>query len=210
MSADNLCVRCKHLSPAMDPNIQLAFLGRCLKREWPFTLAIPLEGWQECEFFEDSGTVYVPPSPTAAEVEVEKPKAPVVRRLEFYYSSVEEPGDAFPCNVGVALALIEELKKHGVQVEAIDTKDIKDRFPIYHRAVSGPSADKRPVFGIKGALVEDFGGRVPALLIYEGDRYPSEVFPRMDKELGRVISVEEALRRELPHEADRAEVGEEL
>jgi hypothetical protein len=31
-------------------------------------------------------------------------------------------------------------------------------------------------------------------MVFEGDRYPSEVFPRMDRELNRVVGVEEALQ----------------
>ena len=50
-----LCVRCKHLKPALDANIQKAYLGKCVKREWPFTLSITLQGWTECEVFEASG-----------------------------------------------------------------------------------------------------------------------------------------------------------
>ena len=61
--------------------------------------------------------------------------------------------------------------------------------------MTGPSAAKRAVFGMKGALEEDFGRRVPALMIFEGDRYPAEVFPRMDRELNRVVGVEEALEK---------------
>jgi hypothetical protein len=198
MSQDSLCVRCVHLLPALDPNIQKAFLGRCLKREWPFTLSIPLEGWKECEVFAASGHIYVPPSAMPVTATAAPTAAKAVRRLEFYYSRAEPPGDAFPCDVAVALALVRELQARGIDVRAIDVSGVKDRFPIYHRAVSGPVAEVRPVFGMKGALVEDFGGRVPALLIYAGDRYPVEVFPRMDKTLGRVMTVEEALQRELP------------
>jgi hypothetical protein len=69
---------------------------------------------------------------------------------------------------------------------------IKDRFPIYHKTVSGPDASVRPVFGAKGALVEDFGTNVPALLVFEGDRYPVMAFPRTDTQRG-TIRVEQAL-----------------
>ena len=61
----SLCVRCTHMRPALDPNIQKAYLGKCTKREWPFTLAITLQGWSECDVFEDSGKAYVPPDPAA-------------------------------------------------------------------------------------------------------------------------------------------------
>jgi hypothetical protein len=45
-------------------------------------------------------------------------------------------------------------------------------------------------------LEEEFGKAVPALMIYakEGERYPEEVFPRSDKDLGRLVGVEEALQ----------------
>ena len=65
-----LCVRCKHLRPALDPNIQKAYLGKCVKREWPFTLSITLQGWTECDVFEASGKTYVPPEPVAAKAAV--------------------------------------------------------------------------------------------------------------------------------------------
>ena len=61
-----LCVRCEHLKPALDANIRKAYLGKCVKREWPFTLSITLQGWTECEVFEASGNTYAPPEPVAA------------------------------------------------------------------------------------------------------------------------------------------------
>ncbi len=72
-----------------------------------------------------------------------------------------------------------------------------DLFPIYNAAVTGPSSAKRAVFGTKGALEAEFGTSVPALLIFAKatDRSPVEVFPRMDRELNRLIGVEEALEK---------------
>ena len=32
-------------------------------------------------------------------------------------------------------------------------------------------------------------------MTFRGDRYPTEVFPRMDRELNRVLGVEQALER---------------
>jgi hypothetical protein len=45
-------------------------------------------------------------------------------------------------------------------------------------------------------LEEEFGKSVPALLIYakEGDRYPEEVLPRSDRDLSRLVGIEEALQ----------------
>ena len=188
-----LCVRCKHLRPALDPNIQKAYLGKCTKREWPFTLSITLQGWTACEVFEDSGTTYVPPQPVVAKAAPSTGKAAAAKRVEFYYSSAQKPGVTFPCDIPRALQLVKELQEAGVDCKAIDVAGIKDRFPIYHKSVSGPDASVRPVFGFKGALVEDFGTTVPALLVFEGDRYPVLAFPRTDAQRG-TIRVEQALQ----------------
>jgi hypothetical protein len=191
-NTDCLCVRCTHLRPALDPNIQKAYLGKCVKREWPFTLSITLQGWTECEVFADSGKTYVPPQPVAAKAAATaKPAA--AKRVEFYYSSTQKPGETFPCDINRALQLVKDLQGAGVNCKAMDVAGIKDRFPIYHKSVSGPDASVRPVFGFKGALVEDFGTTVPALLIFEGDRYPVLAFPRNDAQRG-TIRVEQALQ----------------
>jgi len=189
---NSLCVRCKHLRPALDPNLQKAYLGQCLKREWPFTLSITLEGWTECDVFEDSGKAYVPPDPAAAKAAAAAAAAKGPKRVEFYYSSAQKSGELFPCDNARALELIKNLQAKGVDVKAVDVSGVKDRFPIYHKAVSGPDAAVRPVFGAKGALVEDFGTNVPALLIFEGDRYPTMAFPRSDAKRG-TVRVEQAL-----------------
>lgn len=187
----NLCVRCKEFRPALDPNIQRAYLGKCVKREWPFTLSITHEGWSQCEVFADSGKVYVPPDPAkAVAAAATGPTGP--KRVEFYYSSTVKPGETFPCDVNKALELVKKLQAAGADAKAIDTAGIKDRFPIYHKSVSGPDASVRPVFGFKGALCEDFGTTVPALLVFEGDRYPILAFPRNDAKRG-TIRVEQAL-----------------
>lgn len=185
------CVRCKHLRPALDPNIQRAYLGQCLKREWPFTLSVTLQGWSDCDVFEDSGKVYVPSDPAAATATAATTTTGK-KRVEFYYSTAQKPGEAFPCDNARALDLIKRLQAKGVDAKAIDTAGIKDRFPIYHKSVSGPDASVRPVFGAKGALVDDFGTNVPALLVFEGDRYPSLAYPRTDAQRG-LIRVEQAL-----------------
>jgi hypothetical protein len=193
-----LCVRCKHLRPALDPILQQAYLGKCMKREWPFTLAITLQGWMECEVFEDSGKVYVPPEVPLSALPYVKPAAAgagakkVSRRVEFYYSSTRKSGDTFPCDISRALELVKKSQAAGVDCEAIDVARIEDCFPIYHKSVTGPDATMRPVFGFKGALADDFGTTVPALLVFEGDRYPTLVFPRNDAKRG-LIHVEQAL-----------------
>lgn len=187
-----LCVRCKHLRPALDPNIQKAYLGKCVKREWPFTLSITLQGWTECDVFEDSGKTYVPPEPVAAKAAVAASVGAAAKRVEFYYSSTQKPGETFPCDTKRALDLVKQLQATGVNCKTIDVAEVKDRFPIYHKSVSGPDASVRPVFGFKGALVEDFGTTVPAVLVFEGDRYPVMVFPRTDAKRG-TIRVEQAL-----------------
>jgi hypothetical protein len=187
-----LCVRCTHLRPALDPNIQKAYLGKCVKREWPFTLSITLQGWTECDVFADSGKAYVPPEPVAAKAAVAASGAAAAKQVEFYYSSAQKSGSLFPCDINKALDLVKQLQAAGVKAKAVDVAGIKDRFPIYHKTVSGPDASVRPVFGAKGALVEDFGTNVPALLVFQGDRYPVLAFPRSDPQRG-TIRVEQAL-----------------
>jgi hypothetical protein len=189
-NSDCLCVSCKHLRGALDPNIQKAYLGKCVKREWPFTLSITLQGWTECDVYEASGQTYVPPQPVAAKAAVAATAG--AKRAEFYYSSAQKPGETFPCDIKRALDLVKQLQAAGVDCKAVDVAGVKDRFPIYHKSVSGPDASVRPVFGAKGALVDDFGTTVPALLVYEGDRYPTMAFPRTDAQRG-TIRVEQAL-----------------
>jgi hypothetical protein len=197
-----LCVRCKHLRPALDANIQKAYLGKCVKREWPFTLAITLQGWKECEVYEASGKTYAPPEPVAAKAAVVAGAAAKAKQVEFYYSSTEKPGQTFPCDTKRALELVKQLQAAGVTCKTIDVAGVKDRFPIYHKSVSGPDASVRPVFGFKGALVEDFGTTVPALLVFEGERYPVFAFPRTDAKRG-TIRVEQALEDLIAEHAGR-------
>src|SRR5260370_27295767 len=92
-NANCLCVRCKHLRPALDPNLQKAYLGQCLKREWPFTLSITLQGWAECEAFEDSGKAYVPPALATVNAAAAAAGAKGPQRAEFYYSTSQQSGE---------------------------------------------------------------------------------------------------------------------
>ena len=201
----SLCVRCTHMRPALDPNIQKAYLGKCTKREWPFTLAITLQGWSECDVFQDSGKAYVPPDPAAVTAAATATAAKGGKRVEFYYSSKQKSGELFPCDNDKAMQLVKTLHSAGMDAKAIDVSTVKDRFPIYHKSVSGPDATVRPVFGAKGALVDDFGSNVPALLVFEGDRYPTQAFPRTDAKRG-TIRVEQALE-DLVAESKGAAVG---
>ncbi len=194
--AEILCPSCQHFAPALDPNIARAFLGACKKKEAPFLLILPKEGVAECEvYLKAAKPAQVAHAARAGEGPATKAAAPAEKRVVFFYSSAATPGEQFPCDPMKALSLLEQLKAKGVPCEARDVARQKDVFPDYHKAVTGPSAQKRPVFGAKGALEEDFGRRVPALMIFEGNRYPTEVFPRMDRELNRVLGVEEALGR---------------
>ncbi|MBI4636936.1 MAG: hypothetical protein HY727_11360 [Candidatus Rokubacteria bacterium] len=191
---ETLCVSCRHFAPALDPNIVQAFLGGCKKKEYPFTLLLPRPGVTECDVYQRS------PKQTAGATREKRAAAATAtasggKRVELYYSSSHRAGDQFPCDIAAAKRLIGELRAKGVQAEERDLASTRDVFPVYHKAVTGPSAAMRAVFGMKGALEEDFGRRVPALLVFEGGRYPAEVFPRMDRELNRVVGVEEALQR---------------
>lgn len=192
--AEILCLSCNHFAPALDPNIAKAFLGGCRKLEAPFTLILPLTGATECAAYEKGSRLHRPGAAAVA-AGVTAAKGPVRKRVELYYSSKDRPADAFPFDRERALTLLAEARAKGLDGEGKDLADAKDVFPIYHKAVTGPSAAKRAVFGMKGALEEDFGRRVPALMVFEGDRYPTDVFPRMDRELNRVVGVEEALER---------------
>jgi len=123
-------------------------------------------------------------------------------KVEFYYSSKQEPGPQFRCDNPKALELCRQLQAKGVNVKIQDCGEQPAAFMTYNAAVTGPPSAKRAVFGAKGALEEDFGKTVPALLIFdkEGDRYPSEVFPRTDRELDKLVGVEEALQNLLTKE----------
>ena len=193
--AEVLCPSCQHFVPALDPNIAKAFLGACKKKEAPFLLILPKEGVSECDVYVKGARVIQVSQTARAEAGAAAKAAPAEKRVVFFFSSAATPGEQFACDPKKALTLLDQLKARGVKCEVRDVAKQKDVFPDYHKAVTGPTAQKRPVFGAKGALEEDFGRRVPALLIFEGDRYPAEVFPRMDRELNRVLGVEEALER---------------
>jgi hypothetical protein len=117
-------------------------------------------------------------------------------KVEFYYSSKHAPGPQFPCDNKKALDLCKQLQEKGATVKTQDCGEQPAAFMTYNAAVTGPPSAKRAVFGAKGALEEDFGKTVPALLLFEkeGDRYPSEVFPRSDRELDKLVGVEAALQ----------------
>jgi len=117
-------------------------------------------------------------------------------KVEFYYDSTVPPGSAFPCDNAKAVELVGQLAAKGVNAKAVDLKGQQVGFMTYNSAVTGPKAQVRAVFGAKGGLQEDFGKNVPALLVFEkdADRYPTEVYPRSDKELQRLLGCEEALQ----------------
>jgi len=118
-------------------------------------------------------------------------------KVEFYYDSTVAPGSAYPCDNAKAVEQINQLAAKGVNAKATDLKGQQVAFMTYNSALTGPKAQVRGVFGAKGALQEDFGKNVPALLVFEkdADRYPSEAFPRSDKDLQRTLGCEEALQR---------------
>ena len=116
-------------------------------------------------------------------------------KVEFYYDSTVAPGATFTCDNAKAVELINQLAAKGVSAKAVDLKGQQVGFMTYNSAVTGPKAQVRAVFGAKGALQEDFGKTVPALLVFEkeADRYPTEAFPRSDKELQRTLGCVEVL-----------------
>ena len=118
-------------------------------------------------------------------------------KVELYYSSKHEPAKQYSCDNKKAVDLANQLKGKGVNIKIQDCGEQPAAFMTYNAAVTGPSAAKRAVFGTKGALEEEFGKAVPAVLVFdkETDRYPTEVYPRMDKEENKLIGVEEALQK---------------
>ena len=183
--------------PALDAYIRQAYDGYCTKIDWPFVRIIP-KGWKPGKTLQDlmaakaAGASTVAKEAAAAGVAAAVAKA---AKVEFYYSSKVEPARNFHCDNKKALELCGQLKSRGVTVVAQDCATHPVAFATYNAAVTGPSAAKRAVFGAKGALEEDMGKTVPAVLVYAkaDDRSPVEVFPRSDKDLGRLMGVEEAL-----------------
>lgn len=116
-------------------------------------------------------------------------------RVKFYYSSKEEPGAQYPCDIQAALEKIQRLNAVGVDAEAIDVAGMDDVFRPYHAALTGPPATVRAVFGMRGALEADFGRRTPALVVYSDptNRYPTDAYPRQDPGRGGLVGVERAL-----------------
>ena len=185
-------------TPALDAYVQQVYAGYCTKIAWPFVRIIP-KGWKPGMSLADLQAKAAEEAPRPAEQASGAATAlAAVRaaRVEFYYSSQDEPAKQFSCDIAKALALCEHLSGRGMRVLVQDCAHQPVLFKVYNAAVTGPSASKRPVFGAKGALEDDMGKTVPALLLYakDDDRYPHEVFPRTDKELGRLVGVEEALQ----------------
>ena len=117
-------------------------------------------------------------------------------KVEFYYDSTISPGMAFTTDNAKAVELVNQLAAKGVNAKAFDLKGQQVAFMTYNSSVTGPKAQVRAVFGAKGALQEDFGKNVPALMVFEkdADRYPTEVFPRSDRDLQRTLGCEEVLK----------------
>ncbi|HYT81003.1 MAG TPA: hypothetical protein VEQ37_17440 [Actinomycetota bacterium] len=116
-------------------------------------------------------------------------------KVEFYYSSKDNPSDRFPVSIDDSLKGLKELEQFGVKTEAIDVSTLDDVFRLYHKALVGPNAAKRAVFGMKGGLEADFGRSCPALFVYEddADRYPTDAYPRTDPARG-LLTVDDAVR----------------
>lgn len=47
------CKGCQNFSPALDPQISAAYIGQCMKLEYPFAVNIPKDGIEgECGYYE--------------------------------------------------------------------------------------------------------------------------------------------------------------
>jgi hypothetical protein len=192
------CPNCKNFVSATDPQIAKAYAGQCVKLEWPYTVNIPRENGieGECGHYDGKGPAMVAQWDLAAIGAAAKKTAAVdtsVTKVEFYYDSGTKPGSQYFTDIAKALDL---LKKLGAVGAAIDIKGQPNPAKAYNAACTGPKAEIRGVFGAKGALEDDFGRTVPALLVYGADpNYPREAFPRSDKELQKVLGPVEALER---------------
>jgi hypothetical protein len=176
---------------ALDPVIQQAFWGYCTAVDWPFRRMVPL-GTDRCPHC--GAALPKAAADARARAGAAAAAAGGKMRVEFYYSSTVQPSEQFFCDVEATLDLLENLGESGVEVKTVDLSAFQgDLFPIYNAAVTGPEAAKRAVFGAKGALQEEFGRTVPALLVFaRGGSYPTEVFPRMDRQKNRLVPCEEA------------------
>ncbi len=116
-------------------------------------------------------------------------------KVKFFYSTQDQPGETYPCKNDKALEQLQELEGKGVTVEAVDISQGGNFFMDYHAACNAPPMAKRSVFGAKGATEENFGKDVPCLscFVKADDKKPSEVFPRMDKELGKLVTPNDAI-----------------
>ncbi len=175
--------------PALDPVIQQAFWGYCTAGDWPFRRMVPA-GMDRCPHCGEA----LPKVAAEARVRAAAAAAGGQLRVEFYYSSKDRPSEQFFSDVEATLDLLEKLAENGIEVNTVDLSTFRgDLFPVYNAAVTGPEAAKRAVFGAKGALQEEFGRAVPALLVFgRGGNYPTEVFPRMDRQKNRLVPCEEA------------------
>lgn len=175
--------------PALDPVIQRAFWGYCTAVDWPFRRMIPV-GTDRCPHCGDA----LPKVAVEMRTRAAAAAAGGQLRVEFYYSSKDRPSEQFFSDVETTLDLLEKLAENGVEVKTVDVSAFRgDLFPIYNAAVTGPEAARRAVFGAKGALQEEFGRAVPALMVFAGGgNYPTEVFPRMDRQKNRLVPCEEA------------------
>ncbi|HEY3118017.1 MAG TPA: hypothetical protein VGK54_14845, partial [Chloroflexota bacterium] len=129
-------------------------------------------------------------------------------KVKFFYSSKDQPGAQYPCDIQAAQAKIKQLKAAGIDAEAIDVAGMDDVFRAYHSALTGPPATVRAVFGMKGALEADFGRKTPALVVYTdpSSRYPTDAYPRQDAGRGGLVGVDRALD-DLLAEQDKVPVG---
>ncbi len=180
--------------PALDPVIQRAFWGYCTALDWPFRRMIPV-GTDRCPHCGET----LPKVAAEMRTRAAAAAAGGQLRVEFYYSSKDRPSEQFFSDVETTLDLLEKLAESGVEVKTVDLSTFRgDLFPIYNAAVTGPEAARRAVFGAKGALQEEFGRAVPALLVFGGGgNYPTEVFPRMDRQKNRLVPCQEAAEEQL-------------
>src|SRR2546425_9026027 len=122
-----LCPSCQHFAPALDPTIVRAFLGGCRKKEYPFTLILPLPGATECDVYQRAAKPAVI-AKREAKVAPVAAATPAQTRVELCYSPKHAVGQQYPCDVTVAPPAPRHLHAQGRPAEEPARRDLKNVF----------------------------------------------------------------------------------
>ena len=115
-------------------------------------------------------------------------------KLEFFYDRNNSDKE----EVKKIVKKLENLKKRGLEFVSIDINGFSesDIFKLYSKAFIPAVSQKykiRNVFGTHRRPGIYFGNKVPAILVYENDENPTDVYPHDDH--GKIVTIEEFLNR---------------